>query len=53
MDWNHGLCTGFPGDVVYVELPEPDSEFHAGEAFGVVRSVKLHRIFIHLFPERY
>jgi glycine cleavage system H protein len=28
------------GDVVYVELPEPDSEFHAGEAFGVVESVK-------------
>ncbi|HHT66239.1 MAG: glycine cleavage system protein GcvH [Caldicoprobacterales bacterium] len=28
------------GDVVYVELPEPNSDYQAGEAFGVVESVK-------------
>lgn len=28
------------GDVVYVELPDPDSDFQAGDAFGVVESVK-------------
>ncbi len=28
------------GDVVYVELPDPDSEFQAGDVFGVVESVK-------------
>ena len=28
------------GDVVYVELPDSDSEFQAGDAFGVVESVK-------------
>lgn len=28
------------GDIVFVELPEVDSEFEAGEAFGVVESVK-------------
>lgn len=28
------------GDVVYVELPEPDSDYQVGEVFGVVESVK-------------
>lgn len=28
------------GDIVFVELPEVDSEFNAEEAFGVVESVK-------------
>ncbi|HHU79092.1 MAG: glycine cleavage system protein GcvH [Caldicoprobacterales bacterium] len=28
------------GDVVYVELPEPESAFQAGDTFGVVESVK-------------
>jgi len=28
------------GDVVYVELPEPGSEYQAGEVIGVVESVK-------------
>lgn len=28
------------GDVVYVELPEVDSEFQAGDSLGVVESVK-------------
>lgn len=28
------------GDIVFVELPEVDSELDAGEAFGVVESVK-------------
>jgi glycine cleavage system H protein len=28
------------GDVVFVELPEPDEEFAVEEAFGVVESVK-------------
>ncbi|NLU36072.1 MAG: glycine cleavage system protein GcvH [Clostridiales bacterium] len=28
------------GDIVYVELPEPGSEFQAGDVFGVVESVK-------------
>jgi len=28
------------GDVVYVELPEIDSEFQAGDSLGVVESVK-------------
>lgn len=28
------------GDIVFVELPEIDSEFAAGEIFGVVESVK-------------
>lgn len=28
------------GDIVFVELPEPDSELQAGESFGVVESIK-------------
>lgn len=28
------------GDIVFVELPEIDTEFNAGDAFGVVESVK-------------
>jgi glycine cleavage system H protein len=28
------------GDIVFVELPELDAEFNAGEAFGTVESVK-------------
>lgn len=28
------------GDVVFVELPEPGSKFQAGQAFGVIESVK-------------
>lgn len=28
------------GDIVFVELPEVDSEFNMGETFGVVESVK-------------
>lgn len=28
------------GDIVFVELPEVDSELNSGEAFGVVESVK-------------
>ena len=28
------------GDIVFVELPEVDTEFAAGDAFGVVESVK-------------
>lgn len=28
------------GDIVYVELPEVDSEFSSGDAFGVIESVK-------------
>lgn len=28
------------GDIVYVELPEIDEEFDAGEAFGAIESVK-------------
>jgi glycine cleavage system H protein len=28
------------GDIVFVELPEPDEEFGAGDSFGVVESVK-------------
>ena len=28
------------GDVVFVELPEPGTEFDAGQAFGVIESVK-------------
>ena len=28
------------GDITYVELPEVDDEFGAGETFGVVESVK-------------
>jgi len=28
------------GDVVYIELPEPGTEFEAGQTFGAVESVK-------------
>jgi len=28
------------GSIVYVELPETESEFNAGESFGVIESVK-------------
>ena len=28
------------GDVVFVELPEPGTRFEAGQAFGVIESVK-------------
>lgn len=28
------------GDIVFIELPEIDTEFNAGDAFGVVESVK-------------
>lgn len=28
------------GDIVYVELPETDSELNAGDTFGVIESVK-------------
>ncbi len=28
------------GEIVYVELPEEDEDFDAGDAFGVVESVK-------------
>jgi len=28
------------GDIVFVELPEVDTEFAAGDAFGVIESVK-------------
>ena len=28
------------GDVVFVELPEPGTKFDAGQAFGVIESVK-------------
>ena len=28
------------GEIVYVELPEVDDEFSAGDAFGVIESVK-------------
>ena len=28
------------GDIVFIELPEVDTEFNAGEGFGVVESVK-------------
>ena len=28
------------GDITYVELPEEDDEFSAGDSFGVVESVK-------------
>ena len=28
------------GSIVYVELPEAESEFNAGESFGVIESVK-------------
>jgi glycine cleavage system H protein len=28
------------GDIVYVELPEVDTELNAGDAFGVIESVK-------------
>jgi len=29
------------GDIVYMELPEAGAEFAAGDAFGVVESVKI------------
>lgn len=28
------------GDIVFVELPETDAEFNAGDSFGVIESVK-------------
>ncbi|EYE88754.1 glycine cleavage system protein H [Fervidicella metallireducens AeB] len=28
------------GDIVFVELPEVDAQFNAGDAFGVIESVK-------------
>ncbi|MEO5365108.1 MAG: glycine cleavage system protein GcvH [Magnetococcus sp. WYHC-3] len=34
------FATSQLGDVVFVELPEPGSSFTAGQAFGVVESVK-------------